>query len=203
MNALLWAAAAAAVFAAAAAAGARTAAELCADRAPYPGGPAPVAVHPAVIALAGAAAGAAFALRGAQATELLMLVAIVFALAGCAAADFACGALPDPLTLGPLALVVGVGLAARDLAPLAGAAFLFAGFAAGALVTRGHGMGWGDVKLAALGGALLGAGAATAATLLAAVAALVVARRSGVRTVAFGPYLAASFVFTLSLVRTF
>jgi prepilin signal peptidase PulO-like enzyme (type II secretory pathway) len=61
-------------------------------------------------------------------------------------------------------------------------------------------MGWGDVKLAALGGALLGAQDATLAFLVAGGAAYVVAhrgKRAG-KPIAFGPYLAVSIVATLA-----
>jgi len=73
-----------------------------------------------------------------------------------------------------------------------------------ALVTRGRGMGWGDAKLAALGGALLGAADATLAFMFAAVAAYVVARLTGGlrNVIAFGPYLATSIAASLALMRT-
>jgi len=127
----------------------------------------------------------------------------MLALAGCCAADFACGLLPDPLTLVPLAVVAGAGVAAHDWAPLLSAAVVFVPFAAAALLSRGRGMGWGDAKLAALGGALLGAREAAFAFMLAAVAAAVIARRTtgGRRPIAFGPYLAAAIVAMLPLVR--
>ena len=70
-------------------------------------------------------------------------------------------------------------------------------------------MGWGDAKLAALGGALLGAREAALAFMFAAIAAAVIARRSNgmrlagamPRPIAFGPYLAAAIVAMLPLVR--
>ena len=74
-------------------------------------------------------------------------------------------------------------------------------------MSRGRGMGWGDAKLAALGGALLGAREAALAFMLAAVAAAVIARRAACardiapRPIAFGPYLAAAIVAMLPLVR--
>jgi prepilin signal peptidase PulO-like enzyme (type II secretory pathway) len=62
-------------------------------------------------------------------------------------------------------------------------------------------MGWGDVKLAALGGALVGmAGitlAAGAASLI--VVLLSVARRRPRQPIAFGPYLAASIGASLGI----
>ncbi|MEA2690164.1 MAG: hypothetical protein QOD51_2771 [Candidatus Eremiobacteraeota bacterium] len=190
-------------FAAAAWAGTLIAGALCAGRVPYADGPAPVAVGRVPFGLSGACVGAALALHGESALHLALLLIVVLALAGCAAADFACGALPDVFTVGALVLVVAAGAAARNVAPALGAATIALPVSAAALATRGRGMGWGDVKLAALGGALLGVADAMFAFLLAAVAAYVIARRgAGVRgPIAFGPYLAASIAVTLTVVR--
>jgi prepilin signal peptidase PulO-like enzyme (type II secretory pathway) len=190
-----------ALFAAAGWTGTLIAELLCAGRVPHDDGPLPIAYARWPFALVAACIGAALAVRGEPPARLAILMLVVSALAGCTAADFACGMLPDVLTLGPLAIVIGLGAAARDWAPAAGAAFIFVPYAAAALLSRGRGMGWGDAKLAALGGALLGALDATLACTFAAVAAFVVARRTGGtrRPIAFGPYLAASIVATLAL----
>jgi prepilin signal peptidase PulO-like enzyme (type II secretory pathway) len=195
----------AALFAAAGWIGTLAAGALCAGRTPFDDGPQPVAFRRWPFALAGCCIGAVLAAHGAPPAQLAVLVLVMFALAGGAAADLACGVLPDVFTLGPLALIVGFGFAARDVTPALGAAFAFAPFAAAAIFSRGRGMGWGDVKLAALGGALLGARDATLAFALAAIAAYVIARRTGGarRPIAFGPYLAASIVATLAVVKVF
>ncbi|MFN2459240.1 MAG: prepilin peptidase [Candidatus Velthaea sp.] len=192
------------LFGAAAFAGTLLAQLLCGGRVPYDDGPAPVAFRRRAFALAGACAGSAVALHGVSAPHVALLLIVVMALAGCAAADFACGMLPNVLTLGPLALIVAVALAAHDLVPAFSAVFIAAPFAAAAVFSRGRGMGWGDVKLAALGGAVLGARDATLALTVAALVAYIVARRAGAarRPVAFGPYLAASIVAMLAVVRT-
>ena len=177
---------------------------LCADRAPYDDGPAPVAFARWPFALAGAASAFALAAHGESPERLALLAFVMLALAGCCAADLACGLLPDPLTLLPLAVVVGAGAIAHDWAPLLSAALVFVPFALAATMSRGRGMGWGDAKLAALGGALLGAREAAFAFMLAAIAAAVIARRTTARTrrpIAFGPYLAAAIVAMLPLVR--
>jgi prepilin signal peptidase PulO-like enzyme (type II secretory pathway) len=205
MIAILIISLAAALFAAASWIGTLAAKVLCAGRMPFEDGPQPVAFRRWPFALAGGCIGAVLAAHGAPPAQLAVLVLVVFALAGGTAADLACGVLPDVFTLGPLALIVGLGFAAHDVTPALGAAFAFAPFAAAAIFSRGRGMGWGDVKLAALGGALLGARDATLAFTLAAVAAYVIARRTGGarRPIAFGPYLAASIVATLAAVRIF
>jgi prepilin signal peptidase PulO-like enzyme (type II secretory pathway) len=176
---------------------------LCAGRAPFEDGPAPVAFARWPFALAGAGIGLALAAQGASPARLALLVFVLLALAGCCAADLSCGLLPDPLTLVPLAVVAGAGAVTHDWAPLISAALVGIPFALAAAFSRGRGMGWGDVKLTALGGALLGAREAAFAFMLAALAAAVIARRTtgARRPIAFGPYLAAAIVAMLPLVR--
>ena len=187
------------IFAGAAWGGVLTGEALCADLSAAPDGPRPVAFAPIMFPFAGAAIGPALVLHGDAPVRLAVLAFAVFGLAGCAAADLRCGILPDLLTLAPLALTIGAGFIARDPAPVWGAVLVALPFAALALVSRGRGMGWGDVKLAAFGGALLGAPNAVVAFMLAALAAYLVARRGGrVREpIAFGPYLAGSIVAML------
>jgi prepilin signal peptidase PulO-like enzyme (type II secretory pathway) len=175
---------------------------LCAGRTPQDDGPAPVVFPRWFFALAAACVGMILAARHLPGLQLGILVIAVLALAGCAAADLMCGMVPDALTLGPLALVVGLGIALHDWMPAFGAAFVFLPFAGAALFSGGRGMGWGDVKLAALGGALLGARDATLAFTLASIIAYIISRRSGRagRPIAFGPYLAASIVTTFATI---
>jgi leader peptidase (prepilin peptidase)/N-methyltransferase len=204
MIALLTAAVAALLFAAAGWAGTLIADMLCAGRTPFDDGPAPVAFRRLPFAVIAGCIGLALAVHGEPPAHLAVLVLVVLALAGCTAADLACGIVPDVLTLVPLAAVVALGAAARDWAPALSAGFVVVPFAVAAVASRGRGMGWGDVKLAALGGALLGARGATLAFMLAALAAYVIARSTGTarRPVAFGPYLAASIAASLAIVRT-
>ncbi len=192
------------LFAAAGGIGAAFARALCATRSPYEGGAPPIAVRPWTFVAAAGGIGLAVALHGQPAAQVAVLLVVVVALAGCSAADLACGALPDALTLPPLVLVLALAAFAHDLTPALAAGFVALPFAAGVLLSGGRGLGWGDVKLAALGGALLGAGGAAVAFTLAALAAYVVARATGRmrRPIAFGPYLAATIAITLSFMRT-
>ena len=176
---------------------------LCAGRTPYADGPAPVAFARWPFAVVGACIGIALVAHGEPPARLAVLVFVTLALAGCCAADLSCGVLPDVLTLVPLAIVTGISASAHDWMPALSAAFVFVPFALAAVVSRGRGMGWGDAKLAALGGALLGAREAAVAFMLAALAASIIARRTtgARRPIAFGPYLAAAIVAMLPLVR--
>jgi leader peptidase (prepilin peptidase)/N-methyltransferase len=194
----------AALFAGGGLLGAYAGERLCAGVEPYDDGPASVTVPRWLFGVAGAVVGAAVALQGGSPAHAALLLVVTFALAGGAAADLRCGMLPDVLTVAPLALVVAFGAVSHDWSPALGAAFVAVPFAFAALISRGRGMGWGDVKLAALGGALLGVADATLAFMLAALAAYLVARRTaGVRRpIAFGPYLAASIAASLTLTRT-
>ncbi|MGH7661574.1 MAG: prepilin peptidase [Vulcanimicrobiaceae bacterium] len=188
------------LFSSAAWAGTLLAETLCSDRTPADDGPAPIAYKRWPFAAGAAAIGIVTGVQGISPAHTAIFTVAVLALAGCAAADLSCGMLPDVLTLGPLAFFAGLGVVFHSWSPVLGAALAFVPFAATALVSRGRGMGWGDAKLAAFGGAFLGARDATLAFTLAAIAAYIVARRSGHprRAIAFGPYLAGS-IATISL----
>ena len=182
------------LFAAAAWTGMLLAETLCVDRKPAEDGPQPIAFKRWPFIVCAAALGAVVGLQGVSPFHAGICTIAVLALAGCTAADLSCGLLPDVLTLGPLGVVVACGIALHSWSPAIGALVVFAPFAAIAIFSKGRGMGWGDVKLAAFGGAFLGVRGATLAFVLAAIAAYVVARRSGhsKQPIAFGPYLAGS-----------
>ncbi|MBV8644696.1 MAG: prepilin peptidase [Candidatus Eremiobacteraeota bacterium] len=168
----------------------------CEGRAPFADGPAPVAYARGHFALGGLVAGVLANALGADVAQLALLTLAILVLAACSAADLRCGQIPDACSLGGLVLVVGLGAFANDAAPALGALVIGIPFALAAAATRGRAIGWGDVKVAALGGALLGAGNATLAFALAAAAAYLVARRMRTRRrpIAFGPFLAASIL---------
>ena len=164
-------------------------------------GPRPVVVPGWAFIAVPASIGAIVGTRGVGPLQGALLLTAVFALTVCASTDLRAGMLPDLFTLGPLAGVLALSAARRDWMPLLGAAFAFVPFAATAAVSRGRGMGWGDVKLAALGGALIGMGGITLAVALAAAAAFIVGAVQGRarEPIAFGPYLAVSIGAGLAL----
>ena len=129
---------------------------------------------------------------------LVAFVAAAFAAAWYC--DVARGVVPDVFSLGPLAVIAVLAFAWHDPRMLVSAAIVALPFSAAAFFSRGRGMGWGDVKLAAVAGALLGASNALLALALAAFAAAVNARlRRDVASqpLAFAPYLiGATALFT-------
>ncbi|AFK53236.1 prepilin peptidase [Tistrella mobilis] len=126
--------------------------------------------------------------------------------AGCAAlgaADLLQGRLPDPLTwglliLGLLASPDDAALGERTLAAAAGFGGMWLVAMAYRLGRGRDGIGMGDVKLAAAGGAWLGAalpwGLALGAALTVALAGLLAVKVSADRRLPFGPGLAAGMV---------
>ena len=164
---------------------------LYSGQTPFPDGPATVTVPAWAFPAAGALLGAAVALHGASMTELAIVGLVTIALVAGTATDLKCGVVPDIFTLLPLAgLVLWFGFHG-DYGPLFSALVVGLPFAVVAALTRGHGLGWGDVKLAALGGALLGARGAALAFAIGCVAAFVISRFLTPRgkPVAFAPYL--------------
>jgi prepilin signal peptidase PulO-like enzyme (type II secretory pathway) len=164
-------------------------------------GPPPIAVPDWVFIAVPAAIGFAVGIRGVEPLRAVMLLIAVLALVVCAATDCRSGKLPDVFTAGPLAVLLAVSAFRHEWAPVLGALFAFVPFAVIAASTRGRGMGWGDVKLAAFGGALVGMSGITLAVGLASAGAFIGgALRGRVRApIAFGPYLAVAIGVALGL----
>lgn len=166
---------------------------LFADRLPrLEGGPAPHAA-PAALLIAGCACIGAFASAHAVSAQQLPLIALVcLALVAIWITDARCGVVPDVFTLGPLGVILIIALWEHQWWLFVSAGVPFVPFACAALLSRGRGMGWGDVKLVALGGAVLGAQLAVLAFAAACLVAVGInyarGRRHGI--IAFAPYLA-------------
>lgn len=165
------------------------------------GGPLPPAPPGWIFVVVPACLGTVAGIRGVQPLQGAVLLVAVLSLTVCAATDARTATIPDLFTLGSLIVVLGISAASRDPMPLLGAAFAFVPFGAIALFSRGSGMGWGDVKLATLGGALVGLGGITVAVLLASLSAYgwAVVKGRARRPIAFGPYLAATIGAVLAL----
>lgn len=168
---------------------------------PIPDGP-PVGEPPVgALVIASALIGAICAYRGMPPEALAIVAASCALLAAIWYTDVTRGIVPDSLTLIPLGAIVVAGfltgrwyVAVVAIVPALPFAFM-------AWRTKGIGMGWGDVKLAALGGALLGMKDAMLAFALVSLIAIVIAKinRAEKRPVAFAPYLASAIIVPLCL----
>jgi prepilin signal peptidase PulO-like enzyme (type II secretory pathway) len=196
---------AAALFAAAGWLGALLSEALYGTLTPEADGPAAIEVPVWAFAAAPAVIGFFVGFQGDQPLHIAIFLIAVLSLTACAATDFRAGMIPDLFSVGPLLVVLALAAVQHDWAPPVGALFAFVPFALLALFSRGRGMGWGDVKLATLGGALVGMTGITLAVALASVAAFIVGRTGGRarQAIAFGPYLAASIGAALAVGSTF
>jgi prepilin signal peptidase PulO-like enzyme (type II secretory pathway) len=187
------------LFACAAITGVLAAAAICSRVQGYADGP-KSGVPPVVALVAGAALiGGIAGAHGAPArVGLVAIVAGAFVAAWYC--DVARGVVPDVFTLGPLAVIAIMAFAWHDPRMVVSSLIVTVPFSIAAYLSRGRGMGWGDVKLAAVAGALLGASNALLALALAAFAAAVNAkfrRDSALQPLAFAPYLiGATALFT-------
>lgn len=175
-------------------------AAICKDVAPFDDGPPPG--KPPVAWLIGGAVllGVMTSMHGAPLPQLGLMAALCVVLVACAHSDVTCGIVPDYFTLVPLALVVACAVLMRAWSiPLSMLAAL--PFAIAAFFSKGRGMGWGDVKLIALGSAVVGFQMALFAFSLAcmAAAAVAVVRRRRNQPIAFAPYIASAIGFTVAL----
>lgn len=161
---------------------------------PFDDGPAPG--DPPVPWMVGGAmlVGGLLTARAESAQHMLIYAIVVCALTAIWCTDVRYGIVPDVFTLVPLALVLGIALFQRQPWPFASAFIAFVPFAVLALISKGRGMGWGDVKLVALGGAVLGAQWAIIAFAVACLAAVGVCYVRGKQRgpIAFAPYLTAA-----------
>ena len=154
----------------------------------------PIWLLPAIYAIVGIAV-----LLGHASVEQLGVIALLcIPLGSIVLVDMAKGLIPDLLTVLPMAvLLVWNGLHGPWLPMLVGAAVPFAAFALSAAFSKGRGMGWGDAKLAAFGGAILGLAPSLIAFALASLVAVMVAmiaKRAVTEPIAFGPYMVAAII---------
>ena len=144
--------------------------------------------------------GAVVTTHGTQGQVLLMAV-ICVALVAIWITDTMRGVVPDVFTLGPLGLILLLAVWQHEWFIFFSAAVPFVPFAVAAVLSKGRGMGWGDVKMVALGGALLGAQTSVLVFALACIVAVILNYARGHRTgpIAFAPYLAAAIGVAIPL----
>lgn len=164
-------------------------------------GPPPHRVPLAVLLAAGALIGAFVSTHAVAATQILLIAIVCVALAAIWVTDARRGIVPDVFTLAPTLIIGGIALWNHQAEQLLLNLIPAAAFALAALLSKGRGMGWGDVKLVALGGVVLGFQIAMLACIAACIAAVAVnyaqGRRRGI--FAFAPYLAASIALAVPL----
>ncbi|HEV3086070.1 MAG TPA: prepilin peptidase [Candidatus Elarobacter sp.] len=190
------------LFACAAIAGLTAAAAICARVSGFDDGPQP-GTPPIVALVAGAALIGGIAGAHTDPARLGLIAVVTAAFVAAWYCDVARGIVPDVFSIGPLILMAVLAFVWHDPRMLVSSAIVVVPFAIFAYLSRGRGMGWGDVKLAAVAGALLGASNALLALALATFAAAVGAkfRRTDAATanapLAFAPYLiGATALFT-------
>lgn len=174
--------------------------EICKRITPFDDGP--PAGKPPVLALIGGCAlvGGIMASRGTPLPALGISALLCVALVAAWYCDVRCGIVPDAFTIAPLAVVLAVAVFTREWSAIVSAAVVFVPFACAAIFSRGRGMGWGDVKLAALGAAVLGvqtAILAAAGACLIAILVSVVRKNSRNQPIAFAPYLSGAIALGL------
>ncbi len=171
----------------------RLAERVYANDAPLEDGPAPASVPMAVLIGVAALVGAFEAMRAASFDTVAVACVVVIALCAAIWTDMTRGFIGDLFTLPALAVVLAAGAFEGAIGTMAlSLAFATIPFAVAALLSKGLGMGWGDVKLVALGSALLDARTSIlmyAAACIVACGVMLVRRRTG-EPIAFAPYLA-------------
>jgi prepilin signal peptidase PulO-like enzyme (type II secretory pathway) len=165
-----------------------------------PDGPVPGIVPERVLVIGAAVLGAAAAYRGLPLAGMAIVWLACGLLTAIWASDVVRGIIPDMFTLVPLgAIMLAAALAGHWEVVLAGVVpalpFAFLAWRSG-----GIGLGWGDVKLAMLGGPLIGMQHALMAFALGCLAAVVVARIRKVshQPIPFAPYLVSAIALPLA-----
>jgi prepilin signal peptidase PulO-like enzyme (type II secretory pathway) len=180
--------------------GIQLSAAICQSIAPFDDGPKPG--NPPTPWLIGGAAvvGCILAARGMALPQLALSLVLTVSLVASWYSDVRAGIISDYFTLIPLGIFIMLAVVEHEYGSLIASAAVAVPFAAAAIFSRGRGMGWGDVKLVALGGATLGVQVAIiafgAASLIAVFAATIRKRRQ--EPIAFAPYLAGAIAFALA-----
>lgn len=164
-------------------------------------GPRPVPPPVSFIVISAGLLGAIIASRGTPPLGYVVFALLTFVLAAIWYCDMRWGVIPDALTIIPLIAVVVLAIVEQSWWTIASAIVPAIPFAIAAAISKGYGMGWGDVKFVALGGAVIGMQSAVlffAASCFAAVIVSAIQRR-GSQPVAFAPYLICGVAASLAL----
>jgi prepilin signal peptidase PulO-like enzyme (type II secretory pathway) len=189
-------------FAGAAALGLAAARGVCGPVAEtLPGGPPPGVVPQRLLVAGAAVLGAVAAARGLPFAGLAIVWLACGLLTAIWASDVVRGIIPDVFTIVPLGAILLAAALTGHWVVVVAAAVPALPFAFLAWRSGGLGLGWGDVKLAMLGGPLIGMQHALMAFALGCLAAVAVARIRKVshQPVAFAPYLASAIALPLAV----
>ncbi len=173
----------------------------CAKFEGFADGPQSRPIHPALLIGGAMVLGLVLALKGTPTIQLGLTALLCVPLAAIWFSDAAKGVVPDWFTLGPLAIVALYVITHHAWWVALSAIVPFVPFALAASVSKGRGMGWGDAKFVALGGAIIGMQSSLLVFALACFVATVasVIRDRGKTPVAFAPYLVASVAVAIAL----
>jgi prepilin signal peptidase PulO-like enzyme (type II secretory pathway) len=173
----------------------------CRSNTPLVDPPPPLGIPWWGLALAAACIGIEHSVRQPTIHHILLLAVILFVLSAATTIDISLGIIPDILTLVPLAAITIIANLQTDLQPTITAAIIALPFCIAALLSRGYGVGWSDVKLAALGAAVLGLSNAIVGLTLASAVAFIVSKRRPPHSqpIAFAPYIAAGIGLMLMM----
>jgi prepilin signal peptidase PulO-like enzyme (type II secretory pathway) len=177
---------------------------VCADIESFPDGPPSGNPYPRCVIGVCCVLGGVSAARGLPPVMLAIFCLVCGVLAAIWYADIVRGIIPDIFSLLPLAAIaIASGLSGRWEVVIS-AVIPMIPFAIVAAMTRGRGMGWGDTKLAGLGGALLGMQDAVLSFGIASLAAILISRfrTDRARPIAFGPYLIVGIAVPLAFQAT-
>jgi prepilin signal peptidase PulO-like enzyme (type II secretory pathway) len=166
-----------------------------------PDGPAPQRAPVAILIAGCAVIGAVVSTHVTSPPNILLIAIICVALVAVYITDARRGIVPDVFTIGPLAIMLLIALWQHEWQLLVAVGVPFVPFAIAAALSRGRGMGWGDVKLVALGGAILGARISILAFAGACIAAVAINYLRGNKRgpIAFAPYLASAIGLAIPL----
>ncbi|MGH7755798.1 MAG: prepilin peptidase [Vulcanimicrobiaceae bacterium] len=175
---------------------------ICRNVTPFEDGPRSGTPPTLLLIAAAGILGGVVASRGLGLEMTLFFGMLAAALVGAWCSDVRCGLVPDVFTLVPLAIIVVASAIGHQFAPAIAAAVIFVPFGAAAFLSKGRGMGWGDVKLCALGASLLSLETAIIAYAGACLAAVMIAAARNRRSdpIAFAPYLASAVAIAVVLV---
>jgi prepilin signal peptidase PulO-like enzyme (type II secretory pathway) len=177
---------------------------MCPGITPFDDGPAPGKVNRWFLIAVTALIGLGVAQRP-NPLDWAVSFLVVAALAGGWATDIRTGILPDVFTLVPLGLVAGIGLIERHWSVPLSALGIALPFALVAFFSKGRAMGWGDVKLVGLAGAVAGFLPAMPLLSIACLVGAITAKiKCPGKPFALGPYLAVVIglaVATISYLR--